>query len=64
MLEDAHKGREVMSEVANAVKDERWGDAQRGLKELQGLTERLLRGIGDKSREVLMAPKADRGDRG
>jgi len=64
MLEDAHKGQEVMSDVARAVKDERWGDAERALKELQSLTERLQRGVGDKVRDALMAPKPDRGDRG
>jgi hypothetical protein len=64
MLEEAHKGQEVMSAVASAVKDERWGDAQRGLSELQSITDRLLRDVGDKGREVLMAPKPDRGDRG
>jgi hypothetical protein len=64
VLEDAHKGQEVMSEVASAVKDERWGDAQRGLTELQAITGRLFRGVGDKSREVMMGPTPDRADRG
>jgi hypothetical protein len=64
MLQDAHKGQEVMSAVASAVKDERWGDAQRALTELQAITDRLLRGVGDKSREALMAPTPDHGDRG
>ena len=64
MLEDAHKGQEVMSVVAIAVKEERWGDAERGLKELVTITERLTRGVGDKAREMLMAPDPDQGDRG
>jgi hypothetical protein len=64
MLEDAHKAQEVMSAVSIAVKDERWGDAERNLKELQHIADRLLREVGNKTREVLMAPKPDRGDRG
>ena len=63
-LEDAHKGQEVMSAVSTAVRDERWGDAERCLKELQSISERLLRQVGDKTREALMVPKPDRGDRG
>ena len=43
MLRDAHKGQEVMSAAASAVKDERWGDAQRALLELQQITTTLLR---------------------
>jgi hypothetical protein len=53
-----------MSAVSTAVKDERWGDAERCLKELQSISERLLRQVGDKTREALMVPKPDRGDRG
>jgi len=64
MLEDAHKGQEVMSAVARAVKDERWADAQKSLQELQSITERLMRGLGDKQRDTMRAPKPDRGDRG
>jgi hypothetical protein len=64
MLEDAHKGQEVMSAVSSAVKEERWGDAERSLKELMAIAERLRRGVGDKTHEVLMAPKPDTGDRG
>ena len=40
MLREAHKGLEVMGMVAGAVKDERWGDAERGLQELQELNRR------------------------
>jgi hypothetical protein len=64
MLEDAHKGQVAMSAVSRAVKDERWGDAERNLRELQAIAARLLREVGDKTREALMAPKPDRGDRG
>jgi hypothetical protein len=63
MLRDAHKGTEIMSSVAGAVKDERWADAERGLQELQQITSKLMREIGDKQREVIMVPKPDRGDR-
>lgn len=64
MLRDAHKGAEVMSGVASAVKDERWADAERGLQELQRIASKLMREIGDKQRELMMTPKPDRGDRG
>ncbi len=64
MLRDAHKGAEVMSGVASAVKDERWADAERGLQELQQIASKLMREIGDKQRELMMTPKPDRGDRG
>jgi hypothetical protein len=64
MLEDAHKAQEVMSAVSSAVKEERWGDAERGLKELMAIAEGLMRGVDDKTREMLMAPKPDTGDRG
>ncbi len=63
MLRDAHKGAEVMSSVAAAVKDERWADAERGLQELQQIAAKLMREIGDKQREAIMVPKPDRGDR-
>ena len=63
MLRDAHKGAEVMSGVASAVKDERWADAELGLQELQQIASKLMREISDKQRE-LMTPKPDRGDRG
>lgn len=52
-----------MSSVASAVKDERWADAERGLAELQQITTKLMREIGDKQREVMMVPKPDSGDR-
>jgi hypothetical protein len=64
MLREAHKGLEVMGMVAGAVKDERWGDAERGLQKLQGLTGVLLRKVGDKLREKMMVPSPDKGNRG
>ena len=63
MLQDAHKGLEAMSRVASAVKDERWDDAARDLQELQQLTTALMRQVGDKQRDVMMAPQPDRKDR-
>jgi flagellin-specific chaperone FliS len=64
MLRDAHKGMEAMSMVAHAIKDERWGEAERLLQQLQEIITTLARQVGDKSRETLMAPTPDRGDRG
>lgn len=64
MLQDAHRAQELSGDVTAAVKDERWGDADRHLRALHEITSRLLREVGDKTREELMAPKPDRGDRG
>jgi hypothetical protein len=64
MLEEAHKGLEAMSTAANAVKDEEWGQAERALMEVQEITGRLLREVGDKARAKMMAPAPDAGDRG
>jgi hypothetical protein len=64
MIEDAHKGLEAMSAVGTAIKMEQWGEAERWLRELQEITQRLLRGVGDKTQEALMAPQPDKGDRG
>ena len=64
MLQDAHKGQEAMSKAASAVKDERWGDAQRALKDVQDIITTLMREVGDKAQEKLLAPKPDKADRG
>jgi hypothetical protein len=64
MLEEAHKALETMSAAANALKDEEWGAAERALMEVQDITGRLLREVGDKAREKLLTPTPDRGDRG
>ena len=64
MLQAAHKGLEAMSKVAGAVKDERWTDAQRALQEVQQIATTLMREVGDKTRDGMMAPKPDKGDRG
>ena len=63
MLQDAHKGLEAMSKVASAVKDERRGDAECALHEVQEITTTLMREVGDKAQEMMMAPKPDKGDR-
>lgn len=63
MLQDAHKGMEAMNKAANAVKDEEWGEAERALMEVQELTSRLLREVGDKVHERLLVPKPTRADR-
>ena len=64
MLEEAHKGLEAMSIAAKAVKDEQWGEAERALMELQEITGLLLREVGDKVREKMLAPVPDIRDRG
>ncbi len=63
MLEEAHKGLEAMSAAANAIKDEEWGEAGRALMEIQEITGRLLREVGDRAREKMLAPAPDVGDR-
>jgi hypothetical protein len=64
MLEEAHKGLEAMSAAATAVKDEEWGQAERALMEVQEIAGRLLREVGDKAREKMVAPVPYSGDRG
>jgi hypothetical protein len=64
MLRDAHRGLEMMSSVASAIKEERWADAERSLQDLQQLMAGLMRAVGDKQREQMMVPKPERGDRG
>jgi hypothetical protein len=64
MLRDAHKGLELMSAAASAIKEERWADAERSLQALQQLTATMQRAVGDKQREQMLAPKPERGDRG
>ncbi len=48
----------------SAVERGDWGIAERMLTEAQERIARLLREVADKSREVIMAPKPDMGDRG
>ena len=63
MLQDAHKGMEAMNRVAVTVKDEEWGEAERALMEVQEITSRLLREVGDKVHEKLAAPQPTKADR-
>jgi hypothetical protein len=64
MLRDAHDGMEKMSAIASAVKDERWGDAERELLLLQQVLAGLRRDLAAKVRDELMAPDPDQRDRG
>ncbi len=64
MLQQAHEAMEKMSAVAAAVKDERWGDAERGVHELRTTLDALSNGIAEKVRDELDAPEPDRRDRG
>ena len=64
MLEEAHKALDAMSGASAAMKAEEWGEAERSLHQVQETVARLLREVGEKSREVMMAPPADRGNRG
>jgi hypothetical protein len=64
MLEDAQKTLEAMSAACAAMEAEQWGEAERCLYQVQETVGRLLREVGDKSREVLLAPTPDKGDRG
>ena len=64
MLEEAHKALEAMTAACTALKAEAWGESERSLHQVQETVARLLREVADKSREVMMAPRPDRGDRG
>ena len=47
-----------------AVQRNEWEMALRALTEAQDRIGRLLKEIGDKSRDVMLTPKPDEGDRG
>lgn len=64
MLQDAHVALEKMSAACAALKDEEWGKAERSLHDVQETVGRLLRAVGDKSRDVMLAPAPDTSDRG
>ena len=64
MLEEAHKALEAMSAACNAIKSESWGEAERSLAHVQDAVGRLLREVGDKTRETVKAPAPDPRDRG
>ena len=64
MLQQAHEAMEKMSALASAVKDERWGDAERSLRELRTVLDALSNGVAEHVRGALEAPEPDRRDRG
>jgi hypothetical protein len=64
VLEDAHKALEAMTAACTAIEGGQWGEAERTLHQVQETVGRLLREVGDKSREILHAPTPDKGDRG
>jgi len=64
MLRQSHEVMEKASSLASAVKDERWGDAERLLRELEIVLDVVSNGIRDKVRSNLGAPKPDSRDRG
>ena len=45
------------------MKDEEWGEAERALIEVQEITSRLLREVGDKVHEKLVPPRPVKVDR-
>jgi hypothetical protein len=64
MMQQAHEAMEKMSAVASAVKDERWGDAERRLHELRTVLDAISNGVAERVRGTLGAPEPDRRDRG
>jgi hypothetical protein len=64
MLQQAHVSLEMMSALASAVKDERWGEAERILLKLKVSLDVLGEAIGNKAREGLNVPRPDNRDRG
>jgi hypothetical protein len=53
MLEEAHKALEAMSAACTAMKGEESGEAERNIHQVQETVGRLLREVGDKSRDVM-----------
>jgi hypothetical protein len=64
MLEDAQKALDAMTAACAAMDAEQWAEAERSLHQVQETVGRLLREVGDKSREVMLVPAPDKGDRG
>jgi hypothetical protein len=64
VLEDAQKALDAMNAACSAMEAGQWGEAERSLHQVQETVGRLLREVGDKSREVILAPTPDKGDRG
>jgi hypothetical protein len=62
-----HEVEEVVrnaDEARSAILQEDWAVAERSLTEAQDRIGRLLREVGDKSRQAMLAPEPDQGDRG
>jgi hypothetical protein len=64
MLKQSHEVMEKASALASAVKDERWGDAERIMQKLRGELDVLGNGIRDRVRSEVDAPQPDTRDRG
>lgn len=64
MNQEIHEVIRSAESAREAIAREDWGNAQRFLKDALDRTGRLLRDVGDKSHEVMRAPKVDRADRG
>ena len=64
MMQQAHEAMEKMSAVASAVKDERWGDAERSLNELRTVLDALSNGVAERVRGTINEPRPDQRDRG
>jgi len=64
MLEYAQKALDAMTAACAAMDAEQWAEAERSLHQVQETVGRLLREVGDKSREVMLVPAPDKGDRG
>lgn len=61
------EGMELVRTVDNArlaIERNDWGSAERLLTEAQGVIGRLLREVGDKQHEAMMAPPSHQVDRG
>jgi len=64
MLKQAHEAMEKMSAVASAMKDERWGDADRLIHELSTMLDTISNDVSTKVRGAMTAPEPDPRDRG
>ena len=60
---DAREGVEVMAAAASAIDAEQWGEAERALTQVQEIVGRLLKEVGDRAREKMLAPAPDAADR-
>lgn len=63
-MQQAHEAMEKMSAVASAVKDERWGDAERCINEVRTALDAISNGVAEHVRGKLGAPEPDQRDRG